>query len=364
MEQTTPRSGKPREASDSGEDSAVAGPGVYEGGIPSQAALADWQTETTRRQVAAVSRVDGLVRTRTALALDLNTELSQVKATGAALDRVEAAGAQTGIITLITRALSRRSTTLERRSVAGELLQQYEQVSASLQRASAFTDELQLCALELQQEVDRLHEAGGTARRNAERAEARVHEMDVELAMLESGQGGVAHDERERRIDQLRYSVKSEATALALFRASTGLCREELGPARALRDTVLDLHGDMARFVLESTSAVNTSGRRVQALGLAADTPMVIAELHEALRQLDGTVQATESYIEEAHLLLTKVLPELSREIRERNNAGAQSLTGDLESAGRARAKERADHALREAAASEVQRFLIDGEQE
>lgn len=323
---------------------------------PSPTELAEWQVETGQRQMAAVARVDRLVRDRTDLAEELHGGLGELKAAGARLDELEARSQSTGLIQSISRALGRRSAALERRSVAGQLLAQYETVTASLQRASAFTDELQLCARELQHEVDGLHERIGHSRQGATLAARKVLEIEAELEALQ--QSGAAAPGAARRRDQLRFDERTESTTLALFRAAAELAQEELGPARALRDTVLELHGDMARFVLEASSAVNTSGRRVQALGLAADTPLVVTELHEALRQLDQTMDATAAYIDQAHALLTQVLPELNREIRARTNHSHLSLADDLEGLSRERQRELADQALREAAEAEVGAFL------
>ena len=47
---------------------------------------------------------------------------------------------------------------LERRSVSEELLHRYEHVSRRLRQASAFSDELRLTALKMQEEVEALHE--------------------------------------------------------------------------------------------------------------------------------------------------------------------------------------------------------------
>ncbi len=332
---------------------------------PRPSSLAAWQAETSARQIAAVARVDRLVRSRTSLAEGLQDELQSLRETGAALDRAEAEATAPGLLASLGRVLGRRSGALARQSIAAELLRQYEVVTASLQRASAFTDELELCARELQREVDQLHERVGRARTGTAAAAARVEALSAQLAALDAPGGptnadgqAIPEHERARLGDRLRYEERSESTALALFRASAELAADELGPARALRDTVLALHADMARFVLEATSAVNTSGRKVQALGLAADTPLVVTELHAALEQLDATMAATASTIDEAHALLTQVLPALNREIRSRTSADHLLLRDDLDSLSRERAREQADRALREAAEAEVQHYL------
>ena len=85
------------------------------------------------------------------------------------------------------RRLTGRSSALLRSSIAESLLMQYEEASRHLQQASAFSDELQLRSLELQQELDQIHEQRSRARRNQLRAAKRVRELEVALVRLERG---------------------------------------------------------------------------------------------------------------------------------------------------------------------------------
>jgi hypothetical protein len=242
---------------------------------------------------------------------------------------------------------------LARKSIAEGLLTQYEQVSVSLRRASAFADELHLCALELQEEVEQLHGEHARNLAGAREAAERVMHIEADLDALDAAD----HDTR-RQEDRLRFEERTTSSRMELYRAGAELCRQELEPARALRDTVLQLHEEMARFVLQATSSVNAAGRRIQALGVAADAPSVVAELNESLQQLDAAMNATEHYLDQAQHLLTRVLPELSERL-ERDAAHRRlDLADDLDALSRERARELADRALREAADAEIAEHL------
>ncbi|MDP7112419.1 MAG: hypothetical protein QGH45_10660 [Myxococcota bacterium] len=80
---------------------------------------------------------------------------------------------------------ARRRAILQRRSVAEGLLQRYETASQCLRRASAFSDELRLCALELQQQVDELHAELAKSEDNRLRAAEAVVSLDDAIAALE-----------------------------------------------------------------------------------------------------------------------------------------------------------------------------------
>ena len=142
---------------------------------------------------------------------------------------------------------------------------------------------------------------------------------------------------------------------MALFQAGADLCRQELEPARALRDTVLQLHEEMARYVMQATSSVNAAGRRIQALGVAADAPSVVAELNSSLQQLDAAMNATEHYLDQAQHLLTEVLPELSARVERDASERRLDIADDIDALSRERARALADRALREAADAEVE---------
>ncbi|MEL7416335.1 MAG: hypothetical protein AAGJ92_10670, partial [Pseudomonadota bacterium] len=57
---------------------------------------------------------------------------------------------------------------------------------------------------------------------------------------------------------------------LELFKAAVGLCRQHIPPARALRDTVLQLHEEMAQYVLSATHTVNAAAMQRNALAFQA----------------------------------------------------------------------------------------------
>ena len=239
---------------------------------------------------------------------------------------------------------------LARKSIAEGLLTQYEQVSISLRRGSAFADELQLCALELQEEVELLHTEQAQHLEGARKAAERVMEIEAALDGLDPSSPAGARQE-----DRLRFEERTTSNRMALFQAGADLCRQELEPARALRDTVLQLHEEMARYVMQATSSVNAAGRRIQALGVAADAPSVVAELNSSLQQLDAAMNATEHYLDQAQHLLTEVLPELSARVERDASERRLDIADDIDALSRERARALADRALREAADAEVE---------
>ncbi len=321
---------------------------------PSQADLLGRRSELEASHKAALARVNDLVQGQQAISRELSTGMTAMRESGKALDALDARQRQAGVLASLTRAFTRRRTILERKSIAEGLLEQYETVSVSLRRGSAFADELQLCALELQQQVDALHgdQAANLAR--ARRAAERVMEIEAQLAAIEADVGR-SDAERMRDMDRLTFEERTTSTRAELYRAAAELARQELGPARQLRDTVLQLHGEMSRFVLQATSSVNAAGRRIQALGMAADAPAVVAELNASLQQLDSAMNATEHYLDQAQDLLTRVLPELSARIESDAAHRRLDLAEDLDQMSRARARELADRALRDAARAEVE---------
>lgn len=334
MERTTPA--RPPAAPD-------AGP------APTQAGLLDRRQALTAGHRRALERVNQLVSSQQEITQSLTGGLQGMQERGRELDALDAQERQRGILAAVSRAFSRRRTVLARRSIAEGLLSQYEQVSGSLRRASAFADELHLCALELQDEVEQLHAEHARNLDGARAAAEQVMAIEAALDSLDA----VDHDTRAQE-DRLRFDQRTTSGRMELYRAGAGLCREELEPARALRDTVLELHEEMARFVLQATSSVNAAGRRIQALGVAADAPAVVAELNASLQQLDAAMNATEHYLDSAQHLLTRVLPELSARL-ERDGAHRRlDLADDIDALSRERARELADRALRESAEAEV----------
>lgn len=320
---------------------------------PTQAGLLDRQEALAAGHKSALARVNRLVASQQEITRELSGGLQGMQESGRELDALDAQERQTGILAAVTRAFSRRRTVLARKSIAEGLLTQYEQVSVSLRRGSAFADELHLCALELQEEVEQLHAEHARNLLGAREAAERVMAIEAELDALEATDANT-----HRQEDRLRFEERTTSSRMELYRAGAELCRHELEPARALRDTVLELHQEMARFVLQATSSVNAAGRRIQALGVAADAPAVVAELNASLQQLDAAMNATEHYLDQAQHLLTRVLPELSARLEHDATHRRLELADDLDALSRERARELADRALREAAHAEVAEHL------
>ncbi len=327
----------------------------YEGGTPSQSALLERRKALRTRHQRSMAQVTDLARSQQELSAELGNELTQMRTQAGQLDELEQRAAETGLLAALTRAFARRRAILQRRSVAEGLLRRYETASQCLRRASAFSDELRLCALELQEQVDELHAELERSERNRLRAAEAVVALDDAIAEIEPPPGGGEEQTRERRFDELQFRQRSEALALELFQAADDLLGQELPPARALRDTVMELHEEMARFVLGAESAINTAGRRIQALGMAADAPMVVAELQTSMAELGAAMEATEHYVEQAQHLLTHVLPELNAEMAARTRTDNDILVDDLDSISRERSRALAEQALKDAARAEVE---------
>jgi hypothetical protein len=333
-------------------------PPQYEGQRPTQASLLERRDSLRGRHRETLARVNGLVHSQHEISQELGSELSAMQGNGQRLDELRAADDDSGVLAALVRTFNRRRVILERRSVAEELLHRYEHVSRKLRQASAFSDELRLTALGLQEEVEELHGEFAQAQRNERAAAQRVQDLEAQLALLESGEFEVTKTEREQLIDKLQFEERSESLSIELFRAQASLLRHEVAPARALRDTVMGMHEEMAHFVLAATARVNGAGRKIQALGMAADAPTVINELNESLAELDMAMEATEIYVAQAQELLTRVLPEMSRTLSVTAHTQALELTDDLRDMSRERAKSLADQALREDAMSEVESWL------
>ena len=184
----------------------------------------------------------------------------------------------------IVRRFTRRRQLLERRSATEELVTRYEGVSARLRRASVFTDELRLTALELQAEVQELHADIDKAQDDARTAARRVIALEQAIEQAAS----LPPAERDRVTDTLRFELRHEGQNLQLFKALGEMCGRHVEPARALRDTVQRLHEEMQSFVLAATGTVDAAGRRIQALGAAADAPVVAAVRSALDNQAEG----------------------------------------------------------------------------
>ncbi len=327
-------------------------PVVYQGERPTQAALQRRREQLREENKRSLARVDTLVRSQQAISKELGQDLGALESQGAHLQELEQRDAETGLLASLVRSLNRRQHLLERRSATEGLLERYQAVTRQLGRAAAFTDELQLCALELQSAVEAMHDEIATAERNQRRGAERLVSLERMLSEIEQSSDPVAG--RAALLDKLSFELRHETLLVELFEAQVRLLKAELGPARALRDTMLDLYQEMSAFVQAARSNADTAGRRIQALGLAADAPVVVSELQASLDELGTAMRATEGYIEQTQHLLVEVLPELRARLEARVGTDAIELTDDLDAVSRERARASADRALREAAAAEV----------
>ncbi len=334
----------------------------YRGEAPSQAELHEKREAIHERHKHALAKVDELVRTQDELGKALNGELKNLKQHEKTLQELEARDSDDSMWAGLVRRFSARSAILGRKSVAEALLRQYEVASTRLRQATAFSDELRLTALELQDQVDQLHQSRVEAKGNERIAARRVIQTELELGGLEGEEHGYTEEEAARRIDQLTFQLRSESLNLELFRASSELARDSLAPTRALRDTVMELHEGMSGYVMNASGAVDSAGRRIQALGMAADAPLVVAELQESLTELGTAMEVTAAYVEQTQRLLTEVLPDLSTRIRDEVENRNLLLTDELHVVSRERAKALADRALQADAEAEVDAWLREGE--
>lgn len=323
-----------------------------------QAALARRREEVQQRQGEGIRAVDRLVREQRAVSAELSEELARMHEKGRVLDELEARRQEGGLLAALTRQLTRRRSMLERRSVTEDLITQYEGVSLRLRKATAFADELRMCAVDLQHNVDDLHAELATALAAEKRSAERIQALELARRKLEAGGDDLSHAERQRRLDRLAFDQRTESIDLELVMAQARLARQHLEPARQLRDTVLSLQEDMGRFVTAATATVNSAGRRIQALGMAADAPVVVTELQQSLDELRTAMEATEAYVSQSQDLLTQVLPDLARKLESQVEVDAMGLTGSLQDMSRERSRALADQALREAAEAEIDEML------
>lgn|GEM_PF-1422378 len=325
--------------------------------VPSVRDLTALRTELDSRHEHTIERVGALVREQRSLTTAIADDISALRKDGDTLQQLEKVEQEeTGILNSLARRLGRRGRMLERRTVAVRLQEQYTHVHTTLRKASAFADELRLCAAELAQEVDRLHADVEESLAASVDAEARVAEIEAELAELVAAN----NPSDLRHIDRLTFERSDLQTAASLHEAKARLCSQEVEPARKLRETVHALHQEMAHYVLNASSSIEGSGRRIQALGLAADAPVVISELQAGLDQLDLAMTATEAYLDQAHDMLTRVLPELSEHIRVQGDRAALDLETGLAAIRDAKSAHATDTDLRAAALAEVELLGVD----
>lgn len=330
---------------------------AYIGDQLTHATLARRREEIQARQQRAVSQVNELNSTQSDLSSELSDGLERMKGHGEELQKLQEDEAATGIFATLRRTFGSRRAALARRSVAEALLAQYETVSVRLREATAFSDDLKLCALEMQDEVDRLHRDLEAATHNQRLAAERVLQIEEELALLDAKQD----PESNRRRDQLTFELRTETIALDLFGASAEQCQHHIHPARTLRDTVLELHEDMAKYVLTATHTVNAAGRRIQGLGMMADAPIVVSELQASIEELNTAMEATAEYVEQSRHMISEVLPELSERLEREAVLEAAETQGSLEEVSRDRARKLAERALQEQAEAEIDALLNKG---
>lgn len=313
--------------------------------------------QVQQRHGRALIEVDRMLETQRTIGQELRVGIASLGASKGELARLESEASDGSLLATLVRPFTARRTALARRSITEGLVAQYEQVSVRLREATAFSDELKLTSLELQQEVDRLHRELGEALHNQRAAAQRILELQGALDALDTDDA-LSPEERERRRDRFGFDARTETVALELFKAAAEHCRTHLPAARSLRDTVLRLHEEMAAYVLGATHAVNAAGRRIQGLGVLADAPSVVAELQESLEALDAAMQATASYVESSQALIAKVLPELSAKLEAEAEAGSAVLDSELKVLGREAQRELAERALRDAAEDEIASLL------
>ena len=330
----------------------------YRGSAPTEGELNARREEIQRRHQKALGKVDELLETQRELGDALGTELGRMREHQGTLQDLERRESDDSLLGALVRRFSSRQAILGRKSVAESLLKQYELTSMRLRQGTAFSDELRLVALELQEQVDLLHRSRVESMGNHRTAAQRVLQLELELARLEAGQGELTEEERARQVDALTFLLRRESLNMELFRAAGRLAQDSLDPTRALRDTVMELHEGMAGYVMQAGSAVDAAGRRIQALGMAADAPVVVGELQESLAQLGTAMEVTQDYVHQTQELLNRVLPDLSSRVSHEIEHRNLLLTSTLEDVSRERARLMADSALRRAADAEVDAWL------
>lgn len=319
------------------------------------------EREVHERHRRAVDKVGELLETQKRVGAELGQGLQVLARQRTELETIERREADPGMLATLVRPFVGRRNALARRSIAEGLIEKYEHVSVRLREATAFSDELQLCALELQAEVDQLHRDLGQALEHQRECARRVLELETLLSEDEVDPT-MSQEWREQLRDRNTFEIRRQSVALSLYGAAAELCRQHLGPARAVRDTVLQLHEEMANYVLSASHTVNAAGRRIGALGMLADAPMVVAELHHSLEALGMAIEATTQWIDRSQRFILQVLPELSARVRAEGEANAASLAVELQAHDRERSRREAERALRQAAEAEVARLLGDSE--
>jgi len=334
-------------------------PNQYLGEALTHAVLQRRREAVRTHQEEALTEVQGHLSTQRVIANELDDGIRTLSTHREELHRLESEANDGSLLAALVRPFTARRTALARSSVTEALVVRYEAVSVRLREATAFSDELKLTALELQQEVDRLHRELGESLHNQRVAAQRVLQAQEALDALDAN-AELSPEQKDRRRDRFGFDLRTETVALDLHKAASEHCRNHLPAARSLRDTVLQLHEEMAAYVLGATHTVNAAGRRIQGLGMLADAPTVVAELQESLDALQEAMEATAAYVETSQDLVAKVLPELAARVAAAGEAGAAVTEADLRMLNREKRRAMAERALREAAEEEISDLLGD----
>ncbi|MFK7926850.1 MAG: hypothetical protein AB8H79_01585 [Myxococcota bacterium] len=320
---------------------------------PTQATLVERRTDLLDVHRSRLGDVGRLAQAQADIGEALSTELGDLQQQGEAVEALNAPQ-NTGLLDGLVRRFTRRRQILERRSATEFLVERYEAVSTRLRKASAFTDELRLTSLELQAEVQQLHAELDGAQTDARASAQRILDLEAMLA------AAVGADQAHLR-DTLQFELRQEALNLELFETLAQMCTDHAPGARALRDTVQRLYEEMQSFVLAATSTVDAAGRRILALGAAADAPIVVSELQQSLAELQDAMVATESTLRQTRTLIAHTLPELSSQIAAEAELGHLTIDIEARALDRQQAKAAAERALAQAAWEEVE-GVLDGE--
>jgi hypothetical protein len=319
------------------------------------------QMEIHDRHRRTVTKVEQLLDTQKRVGAELSSGLTVLQDQRVELDTLEKRDADNSLLASLVRPFLGRRNALARKSIAEGLIVRYEQVSVRLREATAFADELKLCALELQAEVDQLHRDLQVALQHQQRSAERVLELEHARTQV-AEDASTTQEQKDRLHDRYTFDLRSESVSLALYGAAVELCRQHLPPARALRDTVLRLHEEMSNYVLAATHNVNAAGRRISALGMLADAPIVVAELQQSLEALGTAMEATSQWIDRSHRFIAEVLPELDARIRLQGEVASKALLVELSEHDRVRTRKEAEIALRRAAEAEIASLLGEDE--
>jgi hypothetical protein len=309
---------------------------------PTVAAFEERRLVLRERGLSSVHRVQELSEAQLDLGTSLRQDLAGLTDRGSAIEQLQQ-DANAGVLAGLVRRLTARRDALARRSATAALVEKYEAVQTALRRATALADDLRVCAVELQGAVDDLHGTQSEAEIDAVQVATRILALEADLVNPVSAQVR----------DRLHFELANESTRLELLEGMAELSREQLGPARRLRDTVQRLHAQTAKYVLNAAGTVNEAGRSIQALGVAADAPLVVLELQQALAALNASMAGGDDVMELAQDLVANVLPDLDAQLSaaDETRRWVDKGAGGLNVA---QTKLQAERALRRAARAEV----------